>query len=237
MKKILVMLPVIPQKSYADSISRSLAFLNEKYQLDLMDPLDISDEIDIELYYQQCQAWLKNIIATYDAFLGFSFGGVILQQCFPIFEQENKPIVLFSTPTFADNDLKIKLGKVIQLCKEHQVNEALAVLDQYVIPPNKQPTHAFEIDNEEETVERMVFGLQRVLDTDSRVLLQKTKVDHLHLIGECSNLVNIKNVIAPRRGRLLSVPQAGMRVLQDNLIFCKQVVIESLNKRSIKNDF
>lgn len=239
MKKILVILPVLPQKSYADSIGQSLLFLNENYQLDLVDPLDISDEIEIELYYQQCQAWLKKVIANYDALFGFSFGGVILQQCFPILEQENKPIVLFSTPTFADNDLKIKLGEVISLCKEHKVDEALALLEQYVVPPNKQALKIFEINNKDETVKRMVFGLQRVLDTDSRGILQKTNVAHLHLIGECSNLVNIKNVIASKKGHLLSVPQAGMRVLQDNLIFCKQAMIESLNKTGInyQNDF
>ncbi len=60
------------------------------------------------------------------------------------------------------------------------------------------------------------------------MVVNNTKVDHLHLIGECSNLVNNENVVAPKTGCLVQVPQAGMRVLQDNLPFCQKIIIERL---------
>ncbi len=76
------------------------------------------------------------MIEHYDIFFGFSFGGVILQQCFSLFEQFRKHIILFSTPTFANDALIKKLGEVISLSKEHRLNDALVSLYQHVFYPN-----------------------------------------------------------------------------------------------------
>ncbi len=105
-KKILVILPDLPQKSFIEPIAQSLLFLNDDYQIDFVDPFDISDDVLGDAYYHRCQLWMKQEMSSYDAFFGFSFGGVILQQCFPLFEEMNKPIVLFSTPTWADDALQ-----------------------------------------------------------------------------------------------------------------------------------
>ena len=170
---------------------------------------------------------MQKIIPQYDAFFGLSFGGVILQQCFSLFEQIKKPIVLFSSPSFADDALKRKLREVISLCKELRVDEALISLYQHVFYPN-QPTQPFLYDDKEATAARVIFGLQHVLDTDSQAILQQTKVAYLHLMGEASQLVNVKNVVMAKTGSLLLVPNAGMRVLQSNRLFCERAILERL---------
>jgi hypothetical protein len=228
-KKILVILPIFPQHSFIAPIAKSLEFLHHSCEIDLVDPLTISEEFDGARYYQHCQLWLSKRTSVYDAFFGFSFGGMILQQCFPLLEQVNKPIVLFSTPTFVDEALKHKLSEVIRLCKAHHVDEALTVLYRHVCYPHPLKTHSFEIIDKPTAAARLIFGLLHVLTTNSQVILQQTKVDHLHLIGACSDLVTIDHVAVTNAGRLMQVPQAGMHVLQDNLSFCKRAIMEHLD--------
>ncbi|WP_058452674.1 hypothetical protein [Legionella maceachernii] len=229
-KRILTIAPVMPCESDIKEIAKTLSFLNETYQIDFIDPLIIAEELPNEAYYHLWQNELEKRCLNYDAFLGFSFGGVILQQCFTLFERIRKPLVLFSTPTFADDKLREKLGKVIQLCKENRVEEALQTLYEDVFYPNKAPLIDYQKYDLEIASKRLIFGLQRALDTDSRDKLRDATVDHLHLIGEFSQLVNKGNVVAPEVGRLVIVPEASMRVLQDNPVYCKNRILEQLNR-------
>ncbi|MFV0821959.1 hypothetical protein HRQ65_10830 [Tatlockia micdadei] len=230
MKKILTLAPVMPQESDIEDIAKTLSFLNCEFQIDFVDPLSVADNLPNEGYYRLWQNELEKQLVNYDAFFGFSFGGVILQQCFVLFEQVKKPIVLFSTPTFADDQLQEKLGKVIRLCKGNRVVEALEGLYDHVFFPNKAPQIDYQRYNLEIASKRLIFGLQRVLETDSTEILNNSTVDHLHLIGELSNLVNRNNVITPKVGRLVIVPEASMRVLQDNQDYCKSLILEQLSR-------
>lgn len=119
---------------------------------------------------------------------------------------------------------------MIQLCKENRVEEALQTLYEDVFYPNKAPLIDYQKYDLEIASKRLIFGLQRALDTDSRDKLRDATVDHLHLIGEFSQLVNKGNVVAPEVGRLVIVPEASMRVLQDNPVYCKNRILEQLNR-------
>jgi hypothetical protein len=235
-KKILAIAPVMPQQSDIESIASTLSFLQTVYQIDLIDPLAINNELSTDIanehYYQLWQAHLSKWLTNYDAFFGFSFGGVILQQNFSLFAQSKKPVVLFSTPTFADSALQKKLSHVIELCKASRVNDALAFLYKDVFYPHDSPLQILAKSSLAKAANRLIFGLQRVLNTDAKSILQHTTVEHLHLIGEYSNLVNKENVLAPRTGNLFIVPQAGMRVLQDNPPYCKRLILERLDSET-----
>lgn len=225
MKKIAVFLPDLPQKSYIRPLEQSLSFLSSDYLLDFIDPNDLNEELDNAIFYQCWREQVKKMLPHYDAFLGFSFGGVILQQCLSLFVAIKKPIILFSTPAYANEALRQKLGEVITLCKQHHLEAALKHLYQFVNSPYQLRNKLGAIKNKEDAETRMISGLQRVLETDSRAILQTTAVHHVHLIGQYSALVNDENTIAPKAGRLIVVPQAGMRVLQDNLLYCKAIIL------------
>lgn len=227
-KKILILGPVLPDAAEIEEIAKTLSFLHNDYLIDFIDPLSIQEEVTNEIYYRLWEQELSKHLNHYDAFFGFSFGGVILAQSIHLFTDLNKAIVLFSTPSFADKALAKKLGTVIQLCKEKKLIEALNFLYDSVFHPHKAPHQFSEVANEELASSRLIFGLQRVLATDSRSLLNETKVDHLHLIGECSDLVNQANVIAPKTGQLAVVPVSGMRMLQDNPSFCQELILKRL---------
>lgn len=228
-KNILAIGPVSPGPEDIATIAKTLSFLDEEYTIDYLDPLSIMEDVPNQEYYQLWEQLLASRINKYDVFIGFSFGGVIIQQCFSLFAKTHKAIILFSTPTFADRSLTQKLGAVINLCQEKKLPEALHALYQPVFYPNEIPAQALQLSNPTMACERLIFGLTRVLQTNSTELLQKTTVDHLHLIGEYSDLVNTKNIITPRTGRLVVVPKASMRVLQDNPSFCQKIILETLN--------
>ena len=228
-KNIAVFLPDLPQKSFIKPLADSLFFLSD-YNIEFIDPYDIHLDVSNEEYYRCWQQQINTMMDNYDVFFGFSFGGVILQQCLSLFEHQNKQIILFSTPTYANDALTKKLSQVVSLCKQHQLNEALSALYQHVYYPNKHRQQSYAIDNVIQSQDRVIFGLQRVLATDSTEIVKHTKVDHLHLIGEFSDLVNQDNVIAPKTGELIIIPQAGMRVLQDNLPFCRNIILDRLNR-------
>jgi hypothetical protein len=226
MKKIAVFLPVMPQRSFMSSIVDALTFLKPEFQCDFIDSYEIHGDVKNELYYPKWKERLQK--KTYDAYLGFSFGGVILQQCFSILEPLNKPIVLFSTPTFTNEDLSSKLGEVIHLCKQHRVLEGVINLYQHALSPNPLPETSYELDDEAESGARLVHGLQKVLDTDSEDILLRTRIKYTHFIGAESALVNLTNVRMGVNGKLCVVPKAGMRVLQDNMDFCRPIILEQL---------
>ncbi|QDP71962.1 hypothetical protein FOG18_04935 [Legionella israelensis] len=231
MKKrtILVIGPVSPQASDM-AIAKNLMFLQDHYQLDYLDSLVIMNDECREAYYERWKSYLEDRLHCYDAFMGFSFGGVILQQSFALFESVKKSIILFSTPSFADASLHAKLGKVVSLCEKNQLDVALKALYQDVFLSTVHLSFDFTDLDRGVAAERLIFGLNRVLETDSRAILKKSPVEHLHLIGECSQLVNEKNVMTPKTGCLMSVPKAGMRVLQDNPGFCQRVILERLSR-------
>jgi pimeloyl-ACP methyl ester carboxylesterase len=227
-KKIIAFGPVMPQESEIEAIASTLSFLHKDYQIDFIDPLSIHDDLANEDYYRLWENEIEKYLDRYDIFFGFSFGGVILEQCFRLFAGLNKSIVLFSTPTFADKALAEKLGTVVDLCKKNQVIKALNFLYKDVFYPNKAPQQFTEVANEALVASRLIFGLERVLASNSTTILSETTVDHLHLIGEYSNLVNQANVMTPKTGRLAIVPGAGMRVLQDNPDFCQKIILDQL---------
>jgi hypothetical protein len=231
-KKILIITPVQHSPSYIEPILKPLSFLDDQYSFHPIDSLAQMKDIPNKEYYHYWEQELTQHIPHYDAFFGFSFGGVIIQQCLPLFASAHKPIVLFSTPTFADQSLAKKLGKVIDFCKEGKMVEALFSLYEHVYYPNKIPPQETQPFEPVMAAKRMIFGLTRVLETDSTSALEENQVNHLHLIGELSDLVNKGNVIAPSKGTLLSVPGAGMRMLRDNLPFCKKVILEALNSET-----
>ncbi|CEG55852.1 hypothetical protein [Legionella fallonii] len=228
-KKILILPSDTPHPAYIDSIISPLAFLETEYSLHPIDSLSIMEELSNEQFYSHWQEKLSQYIPHYDAFFGFSFGGVILQQCFSLFTHLNKPLILFSAPSFADQSLAQKLGEVITLCNEYKIDEALHSLYQHVYYPNEIPLQTHQITDKELAAKRIIYGLTRVLETDSTSIIKENQVKHLHLIGELSHLVNKDNVLTPHQGTLLSVPEAGMRILRDNLPFCKKVILEALN--------
>lgn len=227
-KKILVLLPAMPDPSFAKPIGQSLNFiLQRRYLIEYIDPYELHGSMDNMQYYQLWRERIASLLRHYDAFFGFALGGVILQQCLPLFKSNARTIVLFSSPTFIDDELRQKLKTVIALCQEKRLNEALLYLYQHVSYPGKLG-HSFCIKDKATAAERLVSGLKRVLETDSSSVINSCNVPLIHFIGEESSLVKKKNILVPKDASLYVVPKAGMRVLEDNPGICQKIILEKL---------
>lgn len=227
-QKIVALLPDLPQASFAEPLKQSLSFLTQRhFDVDWIDPYEIHGEMDNTQFYQLWRDRLATMIEQYDVFCGFSFGGVILQQCLPLFEPYNKSILLFSSPSVINDELRQKLEQVIALCDQGQLTAALALLYQYVDYPN-QVKRTFAIDDEVLAANRLVSGLERVITTDCQPVLQATQVAFAHFLGEKSGLVQRENVLIPDSAVLYTVPGAGNRVLQDNPSFCQNIILKRI---------
>ncbi|MCA0402953.1 MAG: hypothetical protein LCH30_04055 [Proteobacteria bacterium] len=228
MRKILALAPVMADESEIKTLALSLHFLENQYQIDFLDPLSDGFGESNELYFQIWQQKLAACQKDYDAFIGFSLGGVILQQALSLFNDLNKPLFLFSTPSFADKELKAKLNQVISLAKEKRVAEALEALYSNVFI-HEIPALCLSVNDEERASKRLAFGLNIVAEADSRPYLDAYPNNYLVFIGALSQLVNQKN-IAVKPSSLVVVPHAGMRVLQDNANYCQKIILDRLNE-------
>ena len=230
LQKILVLAPVMAWHEQTHDILKMLAFLQISYEIDIIDPLQTLSALDNISYYQNWQTLLAPFFNEYKVFIGFSFGAVILQQCFHLLEQyqQKKSVILFSAPAFSDKTLQQRLGAVITLAKTLQFEAAYTQLMQQVLHPYSLEKIENICDNPRHACARLVEGLTRVLTTDSRAILASTSIVHQHFIGEDSYLVNRNHVMSSTRGELIIVPNAGMRVLSDNVEFCQKKMLEVL---------
>jgi len=226
-KNLLVLGPILPQWSEIKSIVESLSFLDFKYNVDYLDPLPNIENLHSEKFLANWQNKLSNHLNKYDAFIGFSLGGVIIQQSFEIFHNLNKSIILFSTPSFSNDILKSQISKIIGFLDRNLVKEAIRLKNEYVFFPNKPPIIE-EIDNLENAKQRLLFGLAYILQNESRLILKKNNVKYMHLIGEESQLVNQKNVEVTDACQLITVSKAGMRMLQSNPTYCRNIILRFL---------
>lgn len=226
MKKIIVFSPALGSYDEMLPIVNKLSVLNKNFQVDYVDSLEnVSTVYNDDEYFEKWNLKIESMINNYDIFFGFSLGGVILQKCLKLFSDTNKKLVLFSTPSFCDENLYQKLNEVIELINEKSVECGMEKLNEFVLHPYKSNSsaHFYDRDN---TKKRLLLGLKYVRDADSRSFLKKSKINYLHFIGEESGLVNIHNVIKPVCCQLEIVPKAGMRVLQNNQKYC----VDKINK-------
>lgn len=231
-KKVLILAPVMASHEQGQELLAMLSFLAPNCQLTVLDPLVNLSELDNEPYYKDWQDRLSLLIEQYDAFIGFSFGAVILQQCFPLFETHgivDKPIILISAPAFADQTLRERLGQVIAWAQAGQLDKAHNLLMTQVRHPFTADRVSLTCKDIDLACARLNEGLTRVLTTDSRAILSTTLVAHYCFIGEQSYLVNQNHIVFSNKGTLIVVPNAGMRVLQDNVVFCHQKIGEILS--------
>lgn len=228
-KKLAILAPILPVWSEIKHFAENLMFLQDQYKMDFIDPLQhITHETTQKEYIVDWQKRIENLLKQYDLFFGFSLGGVLLQMCFALFAKQEKKIVLFSTPSYVDQLFYTRLNTIVELIKENLISRALTELNQQVFHPYHRPSDEIPIDTNLVSL-RLSFGLKFILGIDSRDLLEHTAIKYLHLIGAESWLVNEHNVFKSKNCQLISVPRAGMRVLQDNLPFCAKAIKAYLN--------
>lgn len=222
-KKLLVLCPVLPNPMDIVRIQSSLAFLTQYYELTYNDPLEVVEQ-DPKIFFKIHQDKLLSIINNYDAVLGFSLGGILVQNIYAKVTDLEQKIVLLSTPSFINDKLEVNLKNIIDLIGQGtdkaKVNSAFDLFYNLVnyastnssgitTQPNKQN---FDMN----ASFRLAMGLSYVLATDATKVLQESSINYLNILGENSKLVNKNNVLCGKNGIVKTIPNSGMRVLEHN---------------------
>lgn len=232
MKKIIILGPVLPSWSEIEVIAKSLSFLKNDYDLLFLDPL--TDALENPAQVNNYSLWkdrIKSYMNECVAFIGFSFGGVILRQCFDLFDEIKKKFILISVPEKIDQALLEKLNKIVVYAEQKNAELAMQEYTQSVFFSSKSVLRNVDLKENLMICRRLSVGLKAVLDISNSGPLISRNIKYLSLFGEMSNLVNVNHIEPSAGGRCVVVPNAGMRVLQDNPIFCQSIIMEELSGR------
>jgi hypothetical protein len=231
MKKIIVLAPALPRWQEVNAIKKSLSFLENEYSLVFLDPL--VDAIKNSEKVNDFSLWEKRIGKELDhcvALIGFSLGGIILRRCFNFLEKLNKKIILISSPEKINASLINQLKKIINHANKGEVNLAIEEHSKSIFFPSSPLKKRIKPKDKEIICKRLSIGLKIVLDKDNYSDEHKNiSDDWVLLVGEKSKLVNIKHITYQEK-KCIIIPNAGMRILQDNPVFCQSIIKEALRE-------
>jgi hypothetical protein len=232
MKSLLAMSPKLPQASDLKSFSKCLDFLKSDYKITWIDPLEkfknLSNEEYAEYWKQKIHAWID----SYDVFLGFSLGAILLQDNLDQFLNQHKTIILFSPPSVVDEILKNKLSSILLASRSDQTQHAVQMLHQYVFLESHIDYEKVRVEPWSDIASRVEFGLEYVLNRQIPNNIKNCKTIVYQLVGAESKLVTKNNVLMTPNSILQIVPKAGNRVLEDNPGFTQAIVKEWLHVKA-----
>jgi len=153
---------------------------------------------------------------------GSALGGALVQGLLgTAVGQQTAQALLISSPTKADSVLDRRLGTMAKLASAGDVDSALLLLEQWVLPARGKPAvpPASGPASDEQAARRLDHGFRLLskLDVEPQVTAWQGRL--LSIFGEDSQLVRAANVsFKPSAQHLaVGVPGAGMRPLLDDL--------------------
>lgn len=205
-----------------EDICKSLDFLSEYYQINYIDSLQwLGQAKTINSYVQLFKTDIQDLIKQADLVLGFSFGGSLLQYLLPNLSNTKAKIILLSSPTVIDQELNQKISRIRELLLADKINEAVNYLNSFIFKDYKNSNK--NILNQQ-AINRLLEGFRLILEVDARSSIESSVKPHLHLCGDESLLVNINHIKINKTSSIISIPNAKMRVLQDNPQYCETII-------------
>lgn len=233
MKKIIILAPALPKWTEVEAIKKSLSFLEPEYFLYFLDPLvDAIENPQKVTDYFLWENRIKNQLNDCVAIMGFSFGGIILRRCFQLFSQLRKKLILVSVPEKIDALLRDRLTKIIEYADKEDVDLAVQEHSKYVFFPSTPLIDNVDVRDKSLICKRLSIGLKAVLDENNynQRNLINNRIIYTVLVGEKSKLVNINHIESSMESRRIIIPNAGMRIFQDNPDFCQSIIKEELRE-------
>lgn len=222
---VVVMSPVMPawdQGQFFAPLTQSL--VDKGYRVIIFDTLSLLAE-DHEDFVSFTQRWAAVLepLGPIGLIAGSALGGAVVQGLLATtVGQQVARALLISSPTKADKILDRRLGTMAELASAGDVDTALMLLDQWVLPahvkpPVRQPDAPASADEQAGRRLDQGFRLLSELNVESQVAAWPGRL--LSIFGADSQLVRATNVSFRTSAQHLavSVPGAGMRPLLDDL--------------------
>ncbi|WP_340610496.1 hypothetical protein [Xenorhabdus bharatensis] len=209
---------LLENMGYKVSIIDTLSLINP-VKLNFIDPDDAIDIIEHELVQRFSKPYLL---------IGFAMAGTLVQLLAPRLN-ELTGVISVSGPGYADILLSNRLGQLITLLNENQLNEAISVLHDFVIPKGGTPLPPMsDIPNHlrEIAQRRLIVGFSLLLQLDARATLCNYKGKFLSIVGECSQLATVCNQVLSANPMhcFVVVDGAGMRPWDDKPKFVNNMI-------------
>ncbi|MBU4636347.1 alpha/beta hydrolase [Pseudomonas chlororaphis] len=222
---VVVMSPVMPtwdEGQFFAPLTQSL--VDKGYRVVIFDTLSLLTDND-EPFADFTQRWAEVLepLGPIALIAGSALGGAVVQGLLATgVGRQAAQALLISSPTRADKILDRRLGAMADLASAGDVDTALMLLDQWVLPARakpaaRQPASAATADEQAGRRLNQGFRLLNELNVEPQVSAWPGRL--LSIFGESSQLVRATNVSfqASAQHLAVGVPGAGMRPLLDDL--------------------
>ena len=222
-KKIVILSQILPYFQNAEMMfRRNFADLLNDFSFEIYDSLAFLQDSNIQM-----AEYAKNFLdiikkSDVDIFIGFSFGGAILQNLATLIPKDKK-IILISTPSIISAELKSKLEHLIDLLNKKEKLSASKALHHFIARNSQTPLPVEDYD--ETAIKRLIFGFETLLTHK----INKNYLNVFNLYGELSRLVTKDDIFPQKNPNNFQIPESGMRIFDDN----NNYVINLLKKLAV----
>ncbi|PHM44974.1 hypothetical protein Xmau_01179 [Xenorhabdus mauleonii] len=212
-----------------------LTLLLEKngYRVTIIDTLSLinhanPDLIDSDFFIKTVEQELNQRFYRPYLLIGFAMAGTAVQLLAPRLKMLTG-VISISGPGYIDMPLFGKLTQLMTLLKENQLDEAISLLHDFVIPEGGTPfPPASTIPNHFRDIAqtRLIIGFSLLLKFDARTVLHNYKGKFLSIVGRSSQLATVCNqVVSSNLEHCFAViDKAGMRPWDDQPKFINDVI-------------
>ncbi len=205
--------------------NRTIDFFKQHYpsvQFDYIDIISFSKGCtQIECSVKMFKEWLLSQAGNYDFFIGFAYGGVVLQYSMDLLG--DKKVILISSPEYMNEELDEKLTLLKKMLIKNLTYEAIDLLDSFIYTDQLSCKYKFNIPLKEVNL-RLQNGFQMILTMEQ---FNNDSDNVMKLVGQNSKLVNINSIFA--QNNVVEIPDAGMRIIEENPHKVKETINEFLN--------
>ncbi|WP_237387886.1 hypothetical protein [Xenorhabdus sp. Sc-CR9] len=224
-----ILAPVMPLWDHGDFCTPLFSLLQKMgYQVSIIDTLALINSIEPEHAINTIESELNRRFTQPYLLVGFAMSGTLVQLLAPRLKKL-MGVISISGPGYTDSLLANKLKQLIDLLNKNQLDEAISLLYDFVVPEDGMPHAQIPSipDHLRSTArKRMLTGFSLLLQLDARTTLCKYKGKFLSIIGGCSQLATVSNQVVRTHPThcFIIVEGAGMRLWEDNPVFTNNII-------------
>ncbi|MDE9430251.1 hypothetical protein [Xenorhabdus bovienii] len=224
-----ILAPVMALWDHGDFCAPLLSLLQKMgYRVSIIDTLSLINSVDPNDAIHAIESELNQRFDQLYLLVGFAMSGTLVQLLAPRLKNLTG-VISVSGPGYADALLTNRLEQLITLLNKNQLNEAISVLHDFVIPEGGTPLPLMPAiaDHLIGTARRrLLVGFSLLLQLDARTILCNYKGKFLSIVGGRSQLATACNQVVSANPThcFVVVEGAGMRLWEDKSAFIDDVI-------------
>ncbi|UGS39959.1 hypothetical protein [Pseudocitrobacter corydidari] len=220
-REAVILAPVMPVWDEGQFCAPLVTLLVAKgYHVTVIDTLTLIQDGSPERAVEALSQALNARFQSSYLLVGFAMAGTLVQLLAPHLHGLSG-VMSVSAPGFADEQLNRRLGELVSLLEEGEVEHAVDVLHQFVVPEGQAaPEVRFTLPDaaKASAIQRMLTGFALLLNMDARAAIARYNGKYLAIVGDKSQLASWENQTHSTQPTHLyrRIPEAGMRPWNDN---------------------